>query len=53
MDVNKPVLIETKKPTIGFNIARVLELTVKRAPIKISLIINNTFFLYKLLYFFL
>ena len=44
IDVNKAVLLEITIQGESFNIARVLELTVEPVPIKISVIINNTFF---------
>ena len=45
LDVNKAVLLEITIQAEGFNIARVLELTVEPVPIKISVIINDTFFI--------
>ena len=50
--VNSTVLLEIIIPALGFNTANVLELIVEADPIKIYVIINNIFFLFKLLYFF-
>ena len=53
IDVNRAVLDDLIKPALGFNIATVLELIVEADTIQISVIINNIFFLFELLSFFL
>ena len=47
--VSTAVLLEIITPALGFNIANEEELFVETDPIKISVIINVTFFLFKLL----
>ena len=51
--VNKAALDDITIPALGFNIANVVDLTVEADPARISVIPKNTFFLFKLLYFFL
>ena len=53
IDVNKAVLDEIILPAPGLIKPIADELTVEAPPTRISVIINNTFFLFKLLYFFL
>ena len=50
--VHRAVVIEIIIPALRFNIADVLELIVEADPIKNPVITSNTFFLFKLLYFF-
>ena len=45
------LLLDIKTPTLGFNIANVLELIVEADPKKVSVIVNDTFFLFKLFNF--
>ena len=52
MEVNKAMLDDITTPTLGFNIAKVLELIVEADPNKNSVINNNTSFIFRFLYFF-
>ena len=52
-DVNKAVQLVITIPMLGFKIDIVEVPVADSDPIKISVIKNNTFFLFKLLYFFL
>ena len=45
------VLLGRRKPALAFNIANVLQLFVAADPVKISVVINNTSFLFKFLFF--
>ena len=51
--VNRAVLLEIIKPALGFSTAKVVELIVEANPNKVSMRNNNTFCLFKPLYFFL
>ena len=51
--VNRAVLLEIIIPAPGLIKPIVEELIIEAEPFKISVIINNTFFLFKFLYFFL
>ena len=50
IDAKRAVELDIITPTLGFNIANVLDLIVQADPIKTSVIFENTF-LFKLLYF--
>ena len=49
--VIKAALDDITTPELGFSITNILGINVEQHPFKISVIINNTFFLFKLLYF--
>ena len=52
-EVNKAEQLAMKIPTDGLIDEKVLDVTADPDPIKISVIINKTFFLFKLFYLFL